>query len=70
MTKIIIYNTDTSLDEQHEENLEYFRAKNAKPTSLRRRPSDNAKSAYNAQGRHEANEWDGWMGEGAHGKGK
>ena len=69
MTKITIHH-NKGLDRQHEDNLEYFREKNQKPTGLRRRPSDNAQSAYDAQGRHEAADWDGLMGTKAHGKGK
>ncbi len=70
MVKIFVI-PEENLDRFYERTTNYLRAKyHSQPTSLRRRPSDNAQSAYDAQGRHEAARWDGWMGRGAHGKGK
>ena len=70
MTKIFIL-PEEDLDRLYHRTTNYLHAKyHRKPTGLRSRPSDNAQSAYDAQGRHEAARWNGWMGEEAHGKGK
>ena len=81
MTKITITPRDdgkvdlelrqVSLEKFCDEKEEELRIKyHTKPTGLRHLPSDNAQSAYDAQGRHEAARWDGWMGREAHGRGK
>ena len=68
--KIIII-PEENLDRLYHRTMNYLAAKyHTKPTGLRHLPRDNAQSAYDAQGRHEAARWDGWMGRGAHGKGK
>ena len=70
MTKVIII-PEEDLDRFYKRTMNYLHAKyHNQPTTLRRRPSDNAQSAYDAQGRHEAAEWDGLMGREQHGKGK
>ena len=70
MVKIIII-PDETLDRLYHRTLNYLDAKyHRKPTGLRTTQGDNAQSAYDAQGRHEGERWDGWMGREAHGKGK
>ena len=69
MVKIFVI-PEENLDRFYERTTNYLRAKyHSQPTNIRStRPSDNAQSAYDAQGRHEAARWDGLMGREQHKK--
>ena len=62
MVKIFVI-PEENLDRFYERTINYLRDKyHGQPTNIRpTSPSDNAQSAYAAQGRHEAARWDGSM---------
>ena len=62
---------EENLDRLYHRTMNYLDAKyHSPPTSLLSSQGDENQWVYDAEGRHEAARWDGWMGRGAHGKGK